>query len=86
MPDIFVIVSSYETLSSDPSKCRVEGRSSAAGRTVGDIGWSCNVNFSDNTTQLNAAFIAAAIAEWSIATPPVTVTGGDKKVLLCAAT
>ena len=38
MPDIFVIVSSYETLSSDPSKCRVEGRSSAAGRTVGDIG------------------------------------------------
>lgn len=84
MPNIFVMLSSYETVAGDLTKAFVQGRSIASG-VPGDIGFGVTVNISDNSTQLNAALIQAAITEWTLHDPPITVSGADKKVLFCGA-
>lgn len=84
MPNIFVMLSSYETVAEDLTKAFIQGRSIASGVT-GDIGFGVTVNISDNSTQLNSAMIQAAVTEWAQHNPPIIVTGGDKKVLFCGA-
>lgn len=78
MPDIFVMPITYAPGTN--GKCKISGQAIESSEHY-VIGFDAEVNYDDNATQINAALIDAAIAEFARLEPPFTIGVGDTKRL-----